>query len=276
MIKYILLFFGMLCSVGGICKGEADTVKVILLNTDTGSRAIRLDSTSVRLLLKNDDSPSFWKNWEFWIQFLIVGLTVVAARQAWQTFRRDKTYQDQTYLTEYNKIMIEHPELRAFKNEYISDRIFSIVIAAPAKITIQKKEKVQVLDDHEFNVVSGGSTTKKTGAATALYELKEGDVVHFIKGGAFCMRSTEDEMLQTRLQSHCHYTINYFELVFKKGASKRNMEAWENYFNSICNDSDMFKELVVEIVTKKWKIYSPDFVKRIARLQGLSCPEELK
>jgi hypothetical protein len=250
-----------------IAVKRPDTVTVALVQPNQLKETIILDSTSIAQIEKTTNKGISWKDPAIIIQVAGLAAAILAGWLAWRTFRRDKSYRDQSFLIDYNKLMIEHPELRAYKTINKNDFKFSIECTVPAIIDTKEEELILVMGNHSFTVTAGGKVVTYKNGIDANYHIPKDARIDIQSAGKICLQSGTDKSLLTKVEAYCHYKLNYFELVFNlSGGKEKNIKAWENYFKYLYDESEIFKSIVSEAVGKDAAIYSEKFVKKIKKI----------
>lgn len=247
-----------------------DTVNVAIVKGSGTQKTAMLDSAALVQILKSNNNSAGWQEPELVntaIQIIAILAAIIAGWVAWHTFRRDKSYRDQSFLIDYNKLMIEHPELRAYKTIYKNDFKFSIELNGNATLETFNEELILAKGKHSFTVTAPGSTFNCANNEDAQYTIPKNATITMASAGTLCLQSVSDKELLTKVKAYCHYKLNYFELVFNlSGGKEKNIKAWENYFKHLYNESEVFKRIVSEAIGADAAIYSENFVTRIKKI----------
>lgn len=263
-----------------------DTTRIIVDSILYGKQQIELNQKLQEAILKKLEEGEKDKTIEWLIPLVVSAIFGIAAFFFSQmTMKRDKRYRDLAFIAEVDKLLIEHPELRGYDNNYISKIVAPLTIASPVKLTFKGKEKITIKGTHSFIVtplngktvnISSGNEKKSFSALDNTsfqnimedkdYEIENDAEIDIRQCSNVIVKPLQDDLTNAKIRSFCYYILNNFELALMH-QTRKSIQPWKNYLKHTYNKSNQFKELVKNAQSKEGKnIFSTEFVKQLDEL----------
>jgi hypothetical protein len=259
-----------------------DTPRIVIDSILYGKQQIELNQKLNEAILKKLEEKEKDKTVEWLIPLIVSAIFGISAFYFSQnTMRRDKRYRDLAFTAEVDKLLIEHPELRAYDNDYTVQKRQPLIISAPVTITITGKEKIKITGTHSFEIsplngdivkISSDGTTNSFVAADAAtykdiatdkeYEIENNTKIKITQCSNVIILSTQDEITKSKIRAFCYYILNNFELALMHH-DENSIVPWENYLKHTYDKSSQFQELVKKAQGENKHIFSVDFVKKL-------------
>jgi hypothetical protein len=257
-------------------------------NSPYYEQTLKLDSTLQQLLLKKLSEEKENKWWE-WLVPLIASIIFSAAAVwfSWVNYRRDKKYKDLAFISEIDKLLLEHPELWAYEDDKRRKYLSEIKMSTPAKIGISGTEKILIKAPYKFiaialredvqvtinwvqqaNIPANTSQKFKNTVDAEVTIVGNATLKIKTRNGAI-LQSLEDKLLDDKLDAFCYYKLNNFELALKghkANSSNKAAAAWIQYLRFIHAKSERFRNIIAEVRGPNRQIYNADFVKKIEEI----------
>ncbi len=241
------------------------------------AESIKSNQQVISKLIENN-KKDFWDKAAVVIQVI----ALAAIYFALQSLKNERSKRNMDFLSSINRLMIEHPELRFYKNVKRNDiqntiKNFSGVLQlkGPFEIKISGTFDLKILN--KIDLIKDGKpesiSTTQTYRSNSLQdqiEFKsdmEVDLIMDIKSSdTIILYGNIPDDTYTKIRAYCFYILNNFETVLE-GNNKQLKQGWINYFKSLYSNSSYFKKVVDESIKPENKTqFTPSFISEIEKL----------
>ncbi len=304
----LILIASLLIGILGNCqKKQKDSLlykQTQINNLDSSSKNVKVFGDSSKevvkikiepeiqqaLLNKLKDKDNKWWEWGATITaILLSGLGFVLA---WRSFKVDRSYRRLAFLSETDKMQVDHPDVSAFDDDRMISLKSSIEIIKPTVINVKGREKILIKFPYKIKITALSSPVKvaingqpdseisalnskvfKEISNHSEFDIENDATITIKKSGGIFLQSYEDKLLEARIQAFCYYKLNNFELALT-GLDKRDKGPWEEYLKRTKIKSTVFANIVLNAQTTKRDIFSKKFLKMLDKLFPENLPKK--
>jgi hypothetical protein len=240
------------------------------------------------LLNKLKDKENKW--WEWPATLIAILLSGLGFFLAWRSFKVDRSYRRLAFLSETDKMQVDHPDVSAFDDERMKVLKSSIEIKAPTVINITGREKIFVKHPYTIKITAllipvkveknGQSCpdiiSQKTEefietSSSDEFIVENAAKIEIVQSNGLILQSYADKLLEARIQAFCYYKLNNFELALK-GLEKSDKSPWEEYLKRTNTKSTVFANIVKNAQTTKRDIFGKKFLETLDRIFPENLP----
>jgi hypothetical protein len=263
-----------------------DTISSSARISENIEKLVRVDSVLAESIKSNQQILSILTKssgkdpWDI-ASVIIQAIALIAIYFTLVSLKNERSKRNMDFLSSINKLMIEHPDLRFYKNINRNDikntlKTFSgtLHILAPFQIQItgnydfeilgsinllinEKPESIIVKQSYKNNNPTSKIEIKSNGPGDLIIKINTSDVI--------LLYGNISNDTHTKIRAFCYYILNNFETILN-GNNEELKSGWISYFNSLYSNSSDFKEIVDKSIKQDHTQFTKSFIEKIKLL----------
>lgn len=176
-----------------------------------------------------------------------------------RALNRGKVYNDLSFLSEVDKMLIEHPELKQFYDHEKKVENMKITPAS-GEVTVSYLNKENKITEEKIKDVSDFDSSKiKSISGNAIIQIDKKETGH--------STPSEKENTDQKIHGFIYYKLNNFEIALERHHDLQSEEAWVKYMVHSMLLSTAFRNVVQK--ESEDIIYSKNFKKKLKDLLAI-------